>query len=181
MSRTQYFTATSLDGFIADTDDSLDWLQHPDDPADTTYADFIKEVGAIAMGSSTYEWIRRHVSTTGEPWPYAQPTWVFSSRPRSTIDGVDMRFVKGDVRPVHEAMRATASNRNIWIAGGGDLAGQFHDAGLLDDCFIQVSLATLGAGKPLLPRRIVGGFRLASVRAIGTTMVALHLLVDRHA
>ena len=179
MSRTQYFTATSLDGFIADAEDSLDWLQHPDDPADTTYDDFIRGVGAIAMGSSTYEWIRRHLAATGEPWPYMQPTWVFSSQPRAAIDGVDIRFVRGDVRPVHATMRAAAGERNIWITGGGDLAGQFHDAGLLDDCLIQVSLATLGAGKPLLPRRIVGGLRLVSVRPIGTTMVALHLEVMR--
>lgn len=175
--RTQYFTAASLDGFVADAHDALDWLTPPDDPSDSTYADFIRDVGAIAMGSATYEWIRRHLAATGEPWPYTQPTWVFTSRPRASVPGARLTFVRGDVRPVHAAMAACGGN--IWIAGGGDLAGQFHDAGLLDDCFIQYSLCTLGAGKPLLPRRIVGAFRLASVRAIGTTMVAVHLVVGR--
>ena len=178
MSRTQYFTATSLDGFVADADESLDWLKDPDDPADTTYADFIRDVGAIAMGSSTYEWIRRHLTTTGDPWPYTQPTWVFSSKPREPVPGAPIHFVQGDVRSVHAQMRAVAGDKNLWIAGGGDLAGQFHDAGLLDDCFFQVSLATLGAGKPLLPRRIVGAMRLVSVRPIGTNMVAMHLRIE---
>lgn len=176
--RTQYFTASSLDGFIADEADSLDWLLDPDDPGDTTYLDFISAVGAIAMGSATYEWLRRHLQNTGEPWPYAQPTWVFSSRSRDTIPHAALTFVSGDVRPAHAAMVAAAPGKHIWVVGGGDLAGQFLDAGLLDDCFIQYSLATLGAGRPLLPRRLVGRFRLASVRAIGTNMVAMHLTID---
>jgi dihydrofolate reductase len=171
--RTQYFTASSLDGFIADPFDSIDWLSAPDDPADTTYADFIRDVGAIAMGSHTYEWICRHLATSGDPWPYAQPSWVFSSRQLEPIPGARITFVNGDVRPVHAAMSQCAGN--VWIVGGGDLAGQFYDAGLLDDCFIQYSMTTLGAGKPLLPRRIVDGFRLESVRAIGTSMIAVHL------
>ena len=179
MSRTQYFTASSLDGFVADANDSLDWLSDPDDPADTTYADFIREVGALAMGSSTYAWVRRELAKTGAPWPYAQPAWVFSTQPREAIPGAQVTFVQGDVRPVHAAMMAAAAGRNLWIVGGGELAGQFHDAGLLDDCFIQYALVTLGAGKPVLPRRIVGSFRLASVRPIGTTMVAVHLTVGR--
>ena len=179
MSRTQYFTAASLDGFIADERDGLDWLADPDDPADTTYAEFIRNVGAIAMGSATYEWVRHELAKTGAPWPYAQPTWVFTSRPRDAIAGAELHFVQGDVRPVHAAMTAVAGEKNLWIVGGGELAGQFHDAGLLDDVFIQYALVTLGAGKSLLPRRIVGSFRLASVRPIGTTMVAVHLTVAR--
>lgn len=176
-SRTQYFTASSLDGFIADAQESLDWLAEPDDPTDATYRDFIADIGAIAMGSGTYEWIRRHLVTTGDSWPYTQPTWVFSSTPRLGIPGASITFCRGDVRPVHAEMLAAADRRNIWVAGGGDLAGQFLDAGLLDDCFIQYSLATLGSGKPLLPRRAVGRLQLASVRPIGTTMVAMHLVV----
>lgn len=53
---TQYYTATSLDGFIATEDDSLDWLFPLGDLNDTSYPDFIAEVGALAMGSATYEW-----------------------------------------------------------------------------------------------------------------------------
>ena len=51
-------------------------------------------------------------------------------------------------------MAAAAGNRNLWIVGGGDLAGQFADAGLLDEVIVSIAPVTLGAGAPLLPRRI---------------------------
>jgi dihydrofolate reductase len=82
--------------------------------------------------------------------------------------GADIRLVRGDVRPVHDAMRQAANGRNIWLVGGGDLVGQFHDAGLLDEIIVQVASVTLGAGKPLLPRQIAfPPLQLTSARFIG--------------
>ncbi len=130
---TQYYTATSLDGFIATEDDSLEWLFPLGDVNETSYPEFIRGVGALAMGSATYEWMLRHAQTvsteTGSAWPYEQPTWVFSSRTLPVVPGALLHFVQGDVRPVHAQMLAAASDSNIWVVGGGDLAGQFHDAG----------------------------------------------------
>jgi dihydrofolate reductase len=77
-------------------------------------------------------------------------------------------------------MSAAAAGKNIWIMGGGDLAGQFYDAGLLDELFVQVGSVTLGAGKPLLPRAITSPpLRLISVRAVGTGFAELHYEVPR--
>jgi dihydrofolate reductase len=180
--KTQYFTASSLDGFIADPHDSLDWLFPLGDVAETSYPAFIREVGALAMGSATYEWMLRHVvdAEPPQPWPYRQPTWVFTSRSLPAVPGADIRFVRGDVRPVHQAMTAAAAGKNLWIVGGGDLAGQFYDRGLLDELFVQVGSVTLGAGKPLLPRTITSPpLRLVSVRAVGTGFAELHYEVPR--
>jgi dihydrofolate reductase len=59
--------------------------------------------------------------------------------------------------------------------GGGDLAGQFYDAGLLDELIVQVGSVTLGRGKPLFPRRVLSPvLRLVSVRQMGIGMVELH-------
>lgn len=177
--RTQYYTASSVDGFIATTDHSLRWLFQLGDVNDTGYPQFIAQVGALAMGSSTYEWMLRHVvkpgGKIGAPWPYAQPTWVFSSRALPRVDGADIRFVQGDVRPVHQLMReAAGDDKNIWLVGGGDLVGQFHDAGLLDEMIVQVGSVTLGAGRPLLPRQIAfPPLRLLSARAIGSGFAEL--------
>ncbi|MCW5786632.1 MAG: dihydrofolate reductase family protein [Nitrospira sp.] len=169
---TQYYTATSLDGFIATEDDSLDWLFPLGDVNETSYPSFIADVGALAMGSATYEWMLRHADTiaaqTGEPWPYVQPTWVFSTRPLPLVPNVDIRLVRGDVRRVHTDMRRAAGSKNIWIVGGGDLAGQFYDADLLDEVIVQVGSVTLGRGKPLFPRRITTPpLQLVSVRKVG--------------
>lgn len=170
--RTQYYTATSLDGFIATLDDSLEWLFPLGDVNETGYPEFIKQVGALAMGSTTYEWMLRHVvkpgAGSGAPWPYSQPTWVFTSRTLPTVPDADIRFASGDVRPVHAQMREAAAGANVWVVGGGDLAGQFHDAGLLDELIMQVGSVTLGSGKQLLPRRIVSPpLRLVTARRIG--------------
>ncbi len=58
--KTQYFTATSLDGFIATEDHSLDWLFPLGDLNNSSYPEFIANVGALAMGSATYEWMVRN-------------------------------------------------------------------------------------------------------------------------
>lgn len=180
--RTQYYTATSLDGFIATTDHSLQWLFQLGDVNETSYPQFIEGVGALAMGSSTYEWMLRHIvdppGGSGAPWPYAQPTWVFSSRALPAVPGADIRFVQGDVRPVHAQMRAavagTNGGKNLWLVGGGELVGQFFDAGLLDELIVQVGSVTLGAGQPLLPRQIAfPPLRLVSVRQVGTGFAEL--------
>jgi len=170
--KTQYYAATSLDGFIATPDDSLEWLFPLGDIEETGYPDFIRDVGALAMGSSTYEWMLRHIvgpqARRPGPWPYKQPTWVFTTRSLAVAAGADIRFASGDVRAVHADMVRAANGKNVWIVGGGELAGQFYDRGLLDEVIAQVGSVTLGAGKPLLPRLITRPpLRLMSARAMG--------------
>lgn len=183
---TQYYTAASLDGFIATEDHSLEWLFPLGDIADTGYAGFIAQVGALAMGASTYEWMLRHAAQVqaevGASWPYAQPTWVFTHRDLPVVPNADIRFARGDVRPVHAAMLAAARGRNLWVVGGGDLAGQFHDAGLLDELIVQVGSVTLGQGRPLFPRRLTHPpLVLTSVRQVGTGFAELRYRVPRPA
>jgi dihydrofolate reductase len=154
VTRTVFYTAATLDGYLADEHDSLDWLfkQDIDQDGPMNYGEFIAGVGAIAMGATTYEWIRVHHVDQGEAWAYEQPTWVFTHRDLAPIEGADLRFVSGDVRPVHAAMVEAAAGRDIWMAGGGDLAAHFAEAGLLDELCVQVAPVTLGAGRPLFPR-----------------------------
>jgi dihydrofolate reductase len=182
--KTQYYTAATLDGFIADPNDSLDWLFPLGASEDTNYPEFIREAGALAMGSSTYEWIlRQHIhkdAKNPQPWSYEQPAWVFTSRDLPGVPGADIRFVRGDVRPVHEAMAKAAGGKNIWLVGGGDLVGQFYDQGLLDEIHVHIGSVTLGAGKPLLPRKITSpSLRLVSARAVGTGFAELQYEVPK--
>ncbi len=184
--RTQFYTATTLDGYIATEDDSLEWLFALGELGQSSYGEFISQVGALAMGSATYEWMLRNseavVRETGLAWPYTQPTWVFTSRELTGVPGADISFVSGDVRPVHDAMRAAAGERNIWLVGGGELVGKFHDQGLLDELIVQVGSVVLGGGKPLLPRQILAPtLRLHDIRPMGPSMVELRYLVDKAA
>ncbi|HEY0946294.1 MAG TPA: dihydrofolate reductase family protein [Opitutaceae bacterium] len=182
--KVQYYTATSLDGFIATEDDSLEWLFPLGDVNESSYPAFIADVGALAMGASTYEWMLRNaekvVAEVGSAWPYTQPTWVFSHRTLPAIPGASLRFVQGDVRHAYADLCAAAGARNIWVVGGGDLAGQFYDAGLLDEVIVQIGSVTLARGKPLFPRRVLSPtLRLTSVRQIGGGMAELRYDVQK--
>jgi len=149
---THFYTASSLDGFLATSEHSLEWLfrQDFDFEGPMGVPAFLEGVGALVLGASTYEWLRR----SGEPWPYSQPAWVVTHRELPRIEGADLRFVAGDIAPIHAAATAAAGERDVWVMGGGDLAGQFADAGLLDEVWVQFAPVTLGAGCPLLPRAL---------------------------
>ena len=162
---TIYCTATSLDGFIADDEESLSWLfttpGHADDPegrygdGDTLdYEHFIAGVGAVVCGANSYAWVHRELTRDGREfvWPYEQPSWIVTHRDLDLPAGV--RRFSGNVRELHAEILEVAGDQDIWIVGGGDLAGQFADAGLLDTVWVHQTPVVLGAGKPLLPRRL---------------------------
>jgi dihydrofolate reductase len=156
---TQYYTASSLDGFIADPDNSLEWLFHRrrDDAGVLSYGRFIADVGALAMGATTYEWLLEHEVYKADPdgdWPYEMPCWVFTHRELSVVPRAAVELTSDSVAEVHGRMVEAASGKNIWLVGGGDLVGQFADAGLLDEIVVTFAPVTLGAGAPLLPRRL---------------------------
>ncbi|MBY0552030.1 MAG: dihydrofolate reductase family protein [Candidatus Obscuribacterales bacterium] len=182
--KTQYFTATSLDGFIADSRNSLDWLFQFGGGPGEDYDRFIEQVGAIAMGSTTYEWLLENEiykdPENPKPWSYKQPCWVFTSRSLRLVEGADVRFVKGDVVAVHREMTVAANGANVWVVGGGELVGQFHDHGLLDDIFLGVAPVILGGGAPLLPRRIsTPPLKLISSKVIEGAFLQLHYEVQK--
>jgi dihydrofolate reductase len=161
VTKTQYYTATSLDGYIADEQNSLEWLFEVDRAeSDDDFARFFAEVGAMAMGATTYEWVLDHDQLLDHPekWHayYGETAcWVFTHRTPPRIPRADIRFVQGDVRPVHEEMTQAAGNRNVWLVGGGELVGQFADCSLLDEVLVGIAPVTLGGGgAPLLPRRL---------------------------
>jgi dihydrofolate reductase len=130
-----------------------------DREGDGGYAGFFAEVGAMAMGATTYEWVLDHddLLTDPEPWRRSYgdtPCWVFTHRELPPVPGADLHFVEGDVRPVHEELTSAANGKNVWLVGGGDLVGQFADHGLLDEILVGIAPVTLGRGAPLLPRRL---------------------------
>lgn len=157
MTRMIFYTATTLDGFIATEDHSLDWLlsRQTDDGGPAGYSEFIAGIGAMVMGASTYRWVLDHAGE--DKWEYDVPCWVFTHRDDLPVaqgpDGPgDIRFTQADVREVYAEMAEAAGNRDLWMVGGGDLAGQFADRGLLDELIVSIAPVTIGAGRPLLPR-----------------------------
>jgi dihydrofolate reductase len=193
VAKTQYYCAATLDGYIADPGDGLEWLTGYEgsfEGADAepgpmfgggSYETFYEDVGALVMGSTTYEWVVDQIAD--EAWPYkGKPCWVLSSRdlrvPRA--DGVDVRIAAAGVSEIHDEIVAAAGGRNVWIVGGGDVASQFADAGLLDEVYITVVPVVLGAGKPLFAQRLPGGpMQLLGTRVFETGMVELRYEIRR--
>jgi Dihydrofolate reductase len=163
MTRVIYYTATTLNGYLADEQNSLQWLfeVEADDSLDTSMATFLADAGVLVEGSTTYLWVLDHEKLLEHPEKWQQgffgdrSTFVFSSRddlPR--VPGADVTVLSGSVADAFPAIREAADDRDIWLVGGGDLAGQFADAGLLDELRITIAPATVAGGAPLLPRAI---------------------------
>jgi dihydrofolate reductase len=159
MTRVVYNTATTLNGYLADDDNSLSWLfvVPGADEAESSFPAFLSGIGALVMGSTTYEWLLEHENLVENPekWSYSGiVSFVLSSRSLPRIAGADIRFRSGDVGAVWPEIHEAAGDRDVWIVGGGDLVGQFADVGHLDEIRVSVAPVTLASGKPLLPRRL---------------------------
>jgi dihydrofolate reductase len=178
MSRIIFETASTLNGFIADEANSLDWLfavagdeQPPSGPTATVHVE----------GSTTYEWVLEHADLIEQPQKWAEyfgekPTFVFTTRDLSVPAGADVRFVGGSVADALPAIREAAGDGDIWVVGGGDLAAQFLDAGVLDEISISIAPATVIAGAPLFPR-VLGADRLRLKAAASVGQFA-HLVYE---
>ncbi|MBA2614859.1 MAG: dihydrofolate reductase [Actinobacteria bacterium] len=140
----QLYIAMTLDGFIADRDGGVAWLEaYGSEGDDHGYADFMQEVGALAIGATTYEQI------LGWDWPYGEiPTWVFTHRELEVPEGTDVRFTDRPPAEVVPEMKA-ATEKNVWLIGGGVLAKQFLDEGLVAELILGLVPELLGEGIPL--------------------------------
>jgi dihydrofolate reductase len=151
-----YNAATTLNGFLADEQDSLQWLFDVPGSADAEadIADFLVGIDALVMGSTTYEWLLANLDSPQDLTASygTRPIWVFTSRDLPVHEGTHVRLLNS---PVSRALpRIRETSENIWVMGGGDLAGQFFDAGVLDRITLTMAPVFLPSGRPTLPRRV---------------------------
>jgi dihydrofolate reductase len=181
MARTQYLAAATLDGYIADPDDGLGWLMGYESPyergeepegesARGAVDAYMEGIGALVMGSTTYEFLLREA----ENWPYGErPSWVLTSRELPLAEGADVRFHDGPVEDIHAEMLEAAGDRDLWVLGGGPVASQLVDKGLLDDLLVTIVPVVLGAGKTLFEKPIDRPMKLVGTRVFDSGMVEL--------
>ena len=195
MAKTVYYCASSLDGFIAEDDDGLGWLTgyegtyagegaEPSPMAEGgAYERFYDGVGALVAGSTTYEWVLDHLDLAGGgEWPYrGKPFWVLSSRELRPPEGegIDIRVADGSVGELYQEMAAAAGERSLWVVGGGGIASQFAEAGLLDEVHVTIVPVVLGEGKPLFDRRLKDAMQLSGTSVFENGMVELRYELRR--
>ncbi len=174
MARVRFYVATSLDGFIADREGSVEWLA-PYDARLYGYDRFLAEVGALVMGRRTYEMIR----AVGEEWPYAgKPVFVLTSRLLGDVPPGVVTTTRG-IRAALQQARDT-TRHDIWIVGGAVSMQSALEEGLIDMIEIFLVPVLLGAGLNLLndlsrrPTLIFDG-----IEAFPDGVVKLRYLVPR--
>lgn len=138
------FIASSLDGYIATEDESLEWLFNVEGEGDNGITEFYDTVDTILMGKRTYDWIIKE--NPGE-FPYKnKECYVFS---RSIIENTeDVKFVNGNINRFVNKLKSQ-EGKNIWIVGGGELLLSFIEEMLVDEMIITVAPTILGKGIPL--------------------------------
>jgi dihydrofolate reductase len=157
MARIVGYIASSLDGFIADKDESLQWLfESPVELGEHHYNIFIKGIRTVVMGRATYDWVKNQ----GTPNPYpAQRTIVVTSKPIEAPSNVEVWRDGVDSLVAH--LRAL-DDGDVWMVGGGKLQMAFMERHALDEIEIYIMPKIIGGGYPLFPPT---GFR-ASPRLI---------------
>jgi len=159
MTRIVYATATSLDGFIADANNSLDWLFAVEggDESMAEGEDFMSRVTVMVEGSTTYRWVVEHEQLLEDPQKWQtfygdRKTFVFSSqRDLPLVPDADIEVLSGPVRDHIDAIVDAADGGDVHLVGGGRLAAAFAEIGHLDALYLSIAPVTLGGGSPLFP------------------------------
>ncbi|MCU1411331.1 MAG: deaminase [Rhodoglobus sp.] len=173
MTKFVFDTATTINGWIADQQNSLSWLFSVEGGSEPDPAMLPQNATVMVEGSTTYEWVLGESDILAHPEKWREfhgdrPTFVFTTRDLLAPAGADIRFVRGDVADALPAIREAAGDGDVWVIGGGELVGQFFDAGALDEIALSIAPVFLDGGAPLLPRRIESDrVHLRSAAAMG--------------
>lgn len=165
MGKIQFYGATSLDGYLATSDDNIDWLTSlPNIPADTGHAVLSQMTSAI-MGRVTFDYVAKLAPDM--PFNPANPamhSYILTRQARPNTPTVT--FTAEDV--VALAQRLHQESGNVWVVGGQNVLTPLLAANLIDDLYLQIAPVMLGSGKRLFgdlaaPRQ----FKLVTAHTIG--------------
>ncbi|MCH1624431.1 dihydrofolate reductase family protein [Ferdinandcohnia quinoae] len=138
------FIASSLDGYIATKDESLQWLFDVEGEGDNGISEFYDTVDTLLMGKKTYDWLMKQEM---EEFPYTnKECYVFSRS--SYEDTENVKFVNDDIKNFVNTLKNKDGN-NIWVLGGGELLHSFIQEDLVDEIIITFAPTILGNGIPL--------------------------------
>jgi dihydrofolate reductase len=184
MSKIKLFIATTIDGFIARENGSLDWLPGSSADADTVqdkessnasendggYSEFVSAIDTVVLGRKTYE----EILGFGVEWPYgncrsyvvtSDADYEVKTENTSTINIIDQATI---------AEIKAKSNKDIWIVGGGQIITQFLNHNAIDEMTLNVFSIILGKGIQLFPKEPKETkFKLIKTESFGSDFVNL--------
>ncbi|WP_067837511.1 dihydrofolate reductase family protein [Amphibacillus sediminis] len=135
------FIATSLDGYIATKNNSLDWLFDVEGDGDNGFSAFYQTVDTILMGRRTYDWI---MNQELDSFPYeGKACYVFT---QSVVNDTKyVKFINEDMTDFLDRLKSR-SGKNIWIAGGGGLINSIIKTKQVDEIILTIAPTILGGG-----------------------------------
>ena len=140
------YIATSIDGFIAREDGSVEWLMEVPNPTDDDYgfSDFLARIDAIIMGRNTFQ-----TAVGFGEWPYTKPVFVLSTTLQRVPDHLSTRaeIISGEVPAVIDALTSRGF-RDFYVDGGRTIRG-FLQRDMIDEMIITTIPVVLGSGIPL--------------------------------
>lgn len=141
------YCATSLDGYIADRDGDLEWLESIPNPEDSDFGfgAFMERIDALVMGRNTFEKVHGFECE----WPYTKPVFVVSSSLKKLPLGYEGKasLVSGTPRDIVSLLHARGY-QELYI-DGGKLIQSFLKEDLIDEMILSTIPTILGAGIPL--------------------------------
>jgi dihydrofolate reductase len=155
MRKVKYFVANSLDNFIARTDGGVDWLFN--DGTDYGMSQFFKSIDTMLLGRKTYEIALGHnpkpkrksaKAKSKKSSGFGMKSYVFSRTLKSAPD--ESVIISENAGEFVRNLKNEAG-KDIWLMGGGELAGSLFSAGVVDEVSLGVHPVLLGAGIPLFP------------------------------
>jgi dihydrofolate reductase len=149
MVKIKLFIATTLDGFIARENGSLDWLFELPNPnqIDHGYTNFMKEIDIIIMGRKTYD----EVLGFDIEWPYSNCiTYIVTKDENYNVKTANSQLLHQINQQVIQKL-ISESKQNIWLVGGGELITQFLNEKAIDEITLCMIPIILGKGIQLFP------------------------------
>jgi dihydrofolate reductase len=145
MRRVTFGGASSLDGYFARKDGSVDWLMWSDEAAEIM-RDYWKTIDTIVMGRKTYEAALK--MTGGKENLYSGiQSYVFSRTLQPGKQG-PLEIVSDDATTFVARLKK-GRGKDICVMGGGELARSLFEAELIDDIGFNIQPVLLAAGVPL--------------------------------
>lgn len=168
MKKTTLYIAASLDGFIARTDGSVDWLPAPViGGEDYGYAAFLETVDTLVMGRKSYE-----QSLTFGPWPYGGRRCVVFSGTRGGQRDAQAEFVDGDIAACVRELKVGPCDGVIWLFGGAEVVAACLAGDVVDEIILTTVPVLLGEGIRLFPQTTwMTRLRLEDVRSFPDGLV----------
>ncbi|WP_313891827.1 dihydrofolate reductase family protein [Psychrobacillus sp.] len=162
------YIATSIDGYIANNDGTLEWLETTEVEGDSGYNSLVERIDTVVMGKGTYDVIRGF----DVDYPYSEfKNYVFSK----SASGSDKyaTFIDEEVKTFIENIKQEPG-KDIWLIGGGNLARAFFKENLIDEFQLAIAPIVLGKGISLYAGDdITQNYTLSKVEKLGQ-LVMLH-------